>query len=146
MSSIHWGRALGGGLLAALICFFTDGFLHEKLVEADWQAVYAGLRTAPPQHHGSGELVYFAVFELGRGLVSLFLYVAMRSTFGPGPRTAALAGVVGWIAFSVTGPAQFIPEGFYSNGLWVKVAAYQLVTSILATVAGAALYRSPAGA
>ena len=65
----------------------------------------------------------------------------MRSHFGAGPKTAAFAGVVAWIAFSVTGPAQFIPLGFFSHDLWVKAGAYQLVTSIVAAIAGAALYR-----
>jgi len=65
----------------------------------------------------------------------------MRSHFVPGPKTAAQAGLVAWIAFSVTGPAQFIPLGFFSNALWIKVAAFQLVTSILAAIAGAAVYK-----
>lgn len=68
----------------------------------------------------------------------------MRSHFGAGPKTAALAGVVAWLAFSVTGPAQFIPLGFYSNALWIKVAAFQLITSIVAAIAGAAIYKEPA--
>ena len=140
MPRINWGRVLAGGLLAAVIAFLSDGFLHEKLLKADWGAIYAGLGASEPKH-GSLGLLYFAVFELGRGLVSLFLYAAMRSSFGPGPRTAALAGIVAWIAFSVTGPAQFIPLGFFSHALWIKAGAFQLVTSIVAAIAGAALYR-----
>jgi hypothetical protein len=127
-------------LLASIIAFLSDGFLHERLLGADWKAIYAGLRATEPDHGARG-LLYFAVFELGRGLVSLFVYAAMRASFGPGPKTAALAGVVVWIAFSVTGPAQFIPLGFFSHALWLKAGAYQLVTSILAAIAGAALYR-----
>jgi hypothetical protein len=46
-----------------------------------------------------------------------------------------------WIAFSLTGPAQFIPLGFFSNALWIKTAGFQLITSIVATLAGAALYK-----
>ena len=65
----------------------------------------------------------------------------MRPFFSPGPKTAALAGVVAWFAFSLTGPAQFIPLGFYSQALWAKVAAFQLVTSIVAAIAGAAIYK-----
>jgi hypothetical protein len=65
----------------------------------------------------------------------------MRSRFGPGAKTAALAGVVAWLAFSLTGPAQFIPLGFFSNALWVKVGAFQLVTSIIATIVGASIYK-----
>jgi hypothetical protein len=140
MPRINWVRLIVGGIIASVILFLTDGVFHENLVNVDWKAVYSNLGVAEPKHTGVGVL-YFAVFELGRGFVSLFLYVLMRPFFKPGPKTAALAGVVAWIAFSVTGPAQFIPLGFFSNALWIKVAAFQLVTSILAAIAGAAVYK-----
>ena len=114
--------------------------MHEQLLKTDWQAIYTGLRAVEPQHQSSS-LAYFGIFELGRGLISSLLYVTMRPHFGPGPKTAVLAGIAGWIAFSLTGPAQFIPLGFFSNALWLKVAALQLVTTILATIAGAAMYK-----
>lgn len=136
----NWIRMFIGGLIAAIIAFTTDGFLHERLLSTDWQAVYNHLGAASPTEHAS-HMVYFVIFELGRGLISMFVYVMMRPHFSPGPRTAALAGVVAWIAFSVTGPAQFIPLGFFSNALWAKVVAFQLVTSILAAIAGAAIYK-----
>ena len=144
MYKINWVRVIVGGLIAAIILFLTDGLFHERVVGADWQAVYHGLGTAEPTQHSALGLAYFAIFELGRGLISIYLYALMRSCCGPGPKTAALAGVVAWIAFSVTGPAQFIPLGFYSHSLWVKVGAFQLVTSIVAALAGAALYREAA--
>lgn len=140
MIRINWVRLFVGGLVAAIILFMTDGFFHERVVGADWKAVYEALASREPHHDASG-LVYFAVFELGRGFISIYLYALMRSWSGPGPKTAALAGLIAWIAFSVTGPAQFIPLGFYSHALWVKVAAFQLVTSIVAAIAGAFLYR-----
>ena len=144
MSKINWGRVLVGGLIAAIICFLTDGLLHEKLVATDWKAIYDNLRSATPEEHG-GNIAYFAIFDLGRGLVSIFLYAVMRAKFGAGPKTAAIAGITAWIAFSLTGPAQLIPLGFYSDALWVKVAVFQLVTSIVSTIAGAALYKEKAG-
>ena len=143
MYRINWVRVIVGGLVATVILFITDGLFHEHVVVADWKAVYSNLGIAEPQHSGLGVL-YFAVFDLGRGMISIYLYALMRSCCGPGPKTAVLAGVVAWIAFSVTGPAQFVPLGFYSNTLLVKVAAFQLVTSIVAAVAGAALYRDAA--
>ncbi|HMG73453.1 MAG TPA: hypothetical protein VK582_08130 [Pyrinomonadaceae bacterium] len=140
MPRINWPRLIIGGVIATLIVFVTDGVFHENVVSADWKAIHDNLGIPEVKHSGLGVL-YFTVFELGRGLVGMFLYVIMRPQFRPGPKTAALAGVVAWIAFSVTGPAQFIPLGFFSNALWIKVAAFQLVTSILAGVAGAAVYR-----
>ena len=143
MAKINWSRLIVGGLIAALIMFFTDGFIHEAIAKSDWHAVYAGLKAAEPAEHGAS-MAYFAFFELGRGFTAMMFYVTMRAFFGAGPKTAVLAGIVGWIAFSLTGPAQFIPLGFFSHALWLKVGALQLITSIIATIAGAALYKDPA--
>jgi hypothetical protein len=143
MARINWGRLILGGLIAAIILFFTDGFIHERLVRTDWQAVYAGLKAAEPEPHGAS-MAYFALYELGRGLIALLFYATMRTHFGAGPKTAVLAGIACWIAFSVAGPAQFIPLGFFSNALWLKVGALHLVTTIVATIAGAAIYKDSA--
>lgn len=143
MASINWGRLILGGLVAAIMMFFADGFIHERLVSADWRAVYAGLNAAEPEPHGSS-MVYFALFELGRGLIAMMFYATMRTHFGPGPKTAVLAGIASWVAFSLTGPAQFIPLGFFSTALWMKVGAMHLVTSIVSTIVGAAMYKDAA--
>lgn len=140
MGRLNWVRLIIGGIVASAIAFFSDGFFHERVVGGDWKAVYTGLGLTEPQHGGAG-IPYFVIFDLGRGFVAMFIYVMMRRALKPGWQTAALAGLVAWIAFSVTGPAQFIPLGFYTTSLWVKVAAFQLATSIIGTIAGAALYK-----
>lgn len=141
MSRINWGRLVIGAIVAAIILFVSDGLMHETWLHEDWLAVYNRLRATTPEETPVS-MFYFAIFELGRGFIALFLYVLMRDRFQPGPKTAALAGVVTWVAFSLTGPAQFIPLGFFSNALWVKMAVAHLVTSVVATIAGAALYKS----
>jgi hypothetical protein len=140
VAKLNWSRILIGALVAAVICFLSDGFLHEKILGTDWKALYDHLGIADPPHHPSA-LAYFGLFDLGRGLIAILIYALMRPHYGPGPKTAALAGVVAWIAMSVTTPAQFVPLGFFSNALWLKAAGFQLVTSIVATIAGAALYK-----
>ena len=144
MPKVNWPRLLLGTLIAAVIMFLTDGFLHERVLKNDWIAVFANLGLGEPREasgHAVPSLVYFFIFELGRAFIALFLYALMRAFFGAGPKTAVLAAIVGWLAFSVTGPAEFIPLGFFSHALWLKAAALQLITSIAATLAGAALYR-----
>lgn len=140
MAQINWGRLILGTVIAAIIMFVADGFLHETIAKADWQAVYAGLRATPPEPHNAS-MAYFGVFELGRAFIVMIFYVTLRAFTGPGPKTAAIAGVIGWVASSLTGPVQFIPLGFFSNALWLKVGALHLIISILATIAGAALYK-----
>jgi len=144
MPKISWGRVIIGGIIAAIICFLTDGLLHERLVGADWKAVYDHLGAAGPKHDAMG-ILYFAVFDLGRAMLAVVLYAFMRPHCKPGPKTAVCAAVIGWLVVSITTPAQFIPLGFFSNALLIKVGAAQLVTSILATLIAAALYKDPAG-
>jgi hypothetical protein len=67
--------------------------------------------------------------------------VLLRPRLGPGVKTATWAGVVALVAYSLTGPAQFIPLGFYTEGLWISVGLYQLVFSIIAAIVGAAPYQ-----
>lgn len=141
MTTINWTRFLIGGVIATVILFLTDGVLHEHILHQDWEAVYEQLGTHEPHTSHGVAVLYFLVFELGRGMIAMFIYVLMRRFYGAGHKTAVLAGVAAWIAFSVTGPSQFIPLGFYSVALWVKAAGFQLATSILAAVAGAAFYK-----
>ena len=137
---INWARFVIGALVATIICFLSDGFMHERLLANDWSNVYGASGITEPHEH-SWALIYFFIFELGRGVLAIFLYVLMRGCCGAGPKTAVFAAIVAWFAFSLTGPAQFIPLGFFSNQLWLKAGAIQFVTSIIATLAGAALYK-----
>lgn len=144
MTKINFGRLIIGGLIATVILFVTDGLFHEKLFHTYWEYVYQGLGTTAPTEGHTTDLLYFLAFELGRGYLAILLYVLMRPFYGPGPMTAIAAGFVAWLAFSVAGPAQFIPLKFYSRRLWMMVAAAQLVTSVVANIIAAWIYRDPA--
>jgi hypothetical protein len=142
-SRLNWARLVAGGAVATMICFATDGVLHNTVTEADWRALFDALGAHPGESHEShgAALISFLDFELGRGAGAVFLYVMMRARYGPGPKIAVAAALASWLISSVSGPAQFIPLGLYSQTLWIKVAGYQLVTSVAATLAGAATYR-----
>lgn len=143
MNDVNWGRFILGALIVAAICFVSDGFLHQRVVTEQWQAVYDALGATPPDHSGFS-MVWFLVFEAGRGFLAMYVYVLLRPRLGPGVKTATWAGVVTWIAFSLTAPAQFIPIGFFSAMLWFSVAVYQLVFTIIAAIVGAAPYSAKA--
>lgn len=145
MTQINFGRLFIGGLIASVLLFLSDGFLHEQVFKQYWEYLYQGLGAKQPDpSHASMALVYFFIFELGRGFGAIFIYALMRPFHGPGPKTAVFAAIAAWLAFSVTGPAEFIPLGFYGRRLWVMVAAAQLVTSIVANLIAAWFYRDPA--
>ncbi len=139
MSNVNWGKFILGALIVAAICFVSDGFLHQRVVNEQWEAVIAALGATVPEHAGFS-MIWFVVFEAGRGFLAMYVYVLLRPRLGPGVTTATWAGVVTWVAFSLTGPAQFIPLGFYSVSLWAFVGIYQLVFTIIAAIVGAAPY------
>ncbi|MDX6382429.1 MAG: hypothetical protein QOK48_2 [Blastocatellia bacterium] len=80
MSPINWVRLIIGGIIASVILFVTDGIFHEHVVNGDWKALHDSLGIPEGKHSALGVL-YFAVFELGRGFVSLFLYALTRPFF-----------------------------------------------------------------
>ncbi len=145
MARINFGRLFIGGLIATVLLFVTDGFLHENIVKQYWEFLYQGLRATPPEGHATS-MVYFFLFEMGRGFGAIFLYALMRPFHGPGPKTAIFAAIAAWLAFSVTAPAEFIPLGFYGRRMWLIIAGYQLVTSIITNLLAAWIYRDPATA
>ncbi len=139
MSDVNWGKFILGALIVAAICFVSDGFLHQRVVTEQWQAVMDALGATTPDHAGLS-MIWFIVFEAGRGFLAMYVYVLLRPRLGAGVKTATWAGLVTWVAFSLTGPAQFIPLGFYSESLWITVGLYQLVFTIIAAIMGAAPY------
>lgn len=146
MTKINFGRLFIGGLIASILLFLSDGFLHEQVFKQYWEWVYQSLGAKQPDASNAMALVYFFIFELGRGFGAIFIYALMRPFHGPGPKTAILSAIAAWLAFSVAAPAEFIPLGFYGRRLWVMVAAAQLVTSIVANLLAAWFYKEPAGA
>jgi hypothetical protein len=145
MNHVNWGRFVLGALIVAAICFLSDGFLHQRVLTEEWRLVFDALGSTPPDHSGFA-MIWFLVFEAGRGFLAMYTYVLLRPQLGPGVKTATWAGVVTWVAFSLTGPAQFIPLGFYSEALWFIVGIYQLVFTIIAAIVGAAPYSEKAAA
>lgn len=145
MKNVNWGKFILGALIVTAICFISDGFLHQKFVNDEWQAVFDALNATAPEHGGLN-MVWFVIFEAGRGFLTMYVYVLLRPRLGAGVQTATWAGVVAWVVYSFTGPVQFIPIGFFSEALWIKAGLYQLVFSIVAAIAGAAPYGEKAPA
>jgi len=44
-------------------------------MNAEWMAVYTNLGVKATEHHGAAPVLYFVVFDFGRGMISILLYV-----------------------------------------------------------------------
>jgi len=95
METINWRRVVLGGMLAgvvliALATAFTVLFIeHQELRTA--------MRAFRLPAGSSGALLFFIFVFLFLGILTTWWYAAIRPRFGPGPKTAAIAGLAVWL-------------------------------------------------
>ena len=143
MRKMNVGRVLLGGILAGILLFLTDGFIHSKLLSDDWMAVMrAAGRSVETEEHG-GDMAYFVVFELLRGLAMAWLYAVIRAHYGPGPKTAICAALTVWGLMFPLAFLELVPMGLFTTKMLVMWSLYELITSVIAGLVAGALYKEP---
>jgi hypothetical protein len=88
------------------------------------------------------------VIALLIGLTMSFMYVAMRTRFGPGPRTAALVASVLWLGGYVPALIGYEMIGLYPRRLLLQWGIVGWAEMVAGCILGAWIYREapPAGA
>jgi len=74
-----------------------------------------------------------------------WLYAAMRPRFGPGPKTAILAGFVVWFCGFIF-YMDWLYMGMMSTGLYAMVSVAMFVICAITALVGAMLYKEEAAA
>lgn len=137
MGKINWVRVLPGGLLGGVIIIAIDIFVNGVIFGDEWQAALKALGHSPSP---SG-LVYLVIFGFLAGISMVWLYAAARPRFGPGAKTAVLTGFAFWI-FGYALPALgHLGFGLFPPRLLIISALTGLAEAILASLAGAWLYK-----
>jgi uncharacterized membrane protein len=130
---INYGRVVLGGVVTGIVFLLLD-FVGMQIVPFDWEAwaVERGL-TMPP-------VATWIVMDILIGILAVWLYAAIRPRFGAGVRTAVLTGVWVWLFFTLI---QWAPTamGLWPMSAFWAMAAWGLVQTVVAVVAGAWVYR-----
>ncbi len=136
MGKINWGRVVLGGLLFGLVTYVL-GAAGWLFYGEQWMAAMQALGRPFPT---SRSIATFGVLPLVLGIVTIWLYAAIRPRYGPGPKTAALAGFALWLILSLAdafwASLHLLPIRLIAKG----VGAY-LVIIVVAAVVGAWPYR-----
>jgi hypothetical protein len=139
MRKINVGRVILGGIVCGIV---TDilGFLVDGLMLGPrWNA---GMQALGRPELTSGQLVWFNLIGIVTGLFAIWLYAAIRPRFGPGVKTAICAGVAVWIIGALLPNFGFMyVDGLFSKHLTLYTTLGSLVEIVVATIAGAALYK-----
>ena len=148
MSKINVGRLMLGGVAAGVVMFLADGFIHEVLLHQLWidTMTAAGRSIAEDESHRARDMAFFAVHELLKGVAIAWVYAAIRTRFGAGAKTAAVAGLAVWaIMFPLPLIAE-IPTGFYGPRMVAMWSLCEIVPTVVGGLVAGFLYKEGAAA
>jgi len=138
MGRMNMGRLILGGLVAGVVGnvlhFVTGMYLTvdemsdmERRLNLSHEAINSSMAT-------------WIIVDFVWGLLLVFTYAAMRSRFGPGPKTAVVSGVTLWLAVCSVF-AGLTAIGVYTEQAFIKESFLHLVTVLAASLAGAYFYK-----
>lgn len=142
MRPINFGRVILGGLLAGLIINISEFILNGVVLKKDFEDVMKSLNR-PMEMTGQQGAVWI-IFGFAVGIAAIWLYAAIRPRYGPGVATAIRAGVTVWFFASLLAAVAMWNMGIFSGKLVVLPVVWGLVEQLVATVAGAAVYKEEA--
>ena len=137
MRSINMGRVVVGGLVAGLLINVSEFVLNAVVLVNDMNAAMAALNRPPIDN---SMIVWFVLLAFGIGIMSVWVYAAVRPRFGPGVRTAICASLVVWGLAYLYPNVSTIILGLFPTRLMIIATVWGLVEVLVAGVAGAWIY------
>ena len=139
MERINMNRVILGGLLAGLVIDVSEYILNMHVIGA--QNVEAMKALGRSAEFTAGQIVFFNVWCFIAGVAAVWLYAAIRPRFGPGQRTALLAGAIFWGICYVMGSAGYAAMGLFPTNLILTGWAWGLCEVLVGTYLGARIYK-----
>jgi len=140
MTSINVPRVILGGLAAGLVMNVLDVTTGLTILADDMNANAQRLNLDPAVLNSTAAMVTWIVVDFLYGLLVVFTYAGFRPRFGPGPKTAIIAGLTIYAAITVI-LAGFLSVGMFMQDVFIKQAAIALVVNIVASLVGGAIYK-----
>jgi hypothetical protein len=138
MGKINVGRVIVGGLVAGLFINVAQSLLNLVMIADRMELVYRELNLPQPT---GWTITLFIVLGFVLGILTVWLYAAVRPRFGPGPKTAILTGFFVWL-FAYLWPALGDALlGLLDADLLVFIAVWGMFEILAAAVAGAWFYK-----
>jgi hypothetical protein len=134
MGKINVGKVIIGGIVAGIVMNGLDYVINEIIMKEPLTAAMAARNiTAAPN------VATMVVLDFAMALILVFTYACIRTRFGPGPKTAVVAGLIIAMTANVLA-AYFAGMGFFEWDLYAKMAALATANTIISALVGCALY------
>lgn len=136
--SINTARVVLGGIVAGLVINVGEYVLNMFIVKTEMEAALARMNLPPV---GGQAIATFVTLAFALGIVTVWLYAAIRPRFGAGVSTALCAGSVTWFLAYVYPTIGLLTMGMFPVSTSVIALVWGLVEVMAAAVAGAYLYQ-----
>ena len=142
MGKINLGRVILGGIVAGIVGNILGYLVDGLMLAPQWTDAMKAL--------GRGEftvnqMVAFNIIGLGYGILVVWLYAMIRPRYGAGPKTAVYAGLLGWAIGALLPNVSLMGvAGLFPSNLTALTTAAAIIETVVAALAGAALYKEDA--
>jgi hypothetical protein len=137
MGRIDGKRVVLGGLAAAVVVNMGEG-LFGFLMRTEYESA---LRSLGVRLHAGAAAFLPIAWSFVIGVLSVWLYAAIRPRYGPGPKTALRAALAVWSFTSATFSIAMACLGLFPARLMIYGALWSLGEVIVAMLVGAWIYR-----
>ena len=128
-----------GGLLAGIVINVVEFITNGVVLREAWGKAMQAL--GKPADLTAGAIVVFDIWGFLLGIAAVWLYAAIRPRYGAGPNTAIRAGLVTWAVAVFLANLGNYPLGLLPTRLLVITSVVALFEIVIATLAGAWLYK-----
>ncbi len=141
MLRINMGRVVLGGLVAGVVINVGEFILNMPVLGSQWTDALKALNrpsmdSQPP--------TFFVILSFILGILTVWLYAAVRPRFGKGPKTAISAGLMMWLLAVLYPMAGMLPMNLFPKSLLITAAAWDFFELPIAALVGAWLYKEEA--
>ena len=137
--AINTGKVISGGLLTGFVYNVFDMLWNFTVLQADGLAMAARLNLNPAVVTDISYQIPWIVVDFVFGLLTIFIYAGFRPRFGPGPKTAVIAGFVLWVALTSL-YCGFASMGLFTESMAIKGSLLGIVNVVIGSIAGAWAY------
>ena len=138
MASMNVGRVVAGGLLAGLVINISEFVLNQPILGEKWKEAMEAMNLQEP---GGAAIAFFIVTCFVLGLLTVWMYAAMRPRLGAGPKSAMIAGLFVWLLYYGLVNVGIGLMGVFSFDLLGIVLGWSIVEMSIAAVIGCAIYK-----
>jgi len=143
MGKVNRNRVILGGLLAGVIIDASEALINGVVLKQDWADVMSKLGKSPDL--SATMLATFNIIGFITGILLVWLYAAIRSRYGAGPKTALMVALTIWVIGYAIPSVGEVGIGLIPAQLAGTAIGLGLIEVILAALAGASIYKEEAG-